>query len=113
MATVTKLKRNGAMPTFAKIVAAHQAAEGTLIRMEVENERFVVRDLVADRIIKRFRPHHIGREALHWIDDNFVDGVFVTTLASHERALRFRRRTWEPNNIKRAYEATNTEYPGY
>ena len=90
-------------PTFREIVDAHHAAAGTLIKIDIEGRRFVVRDMKREgRIIKRFRPHHTAIEVKRWIDETFPAGVYMAAGQNYRQLLRFRRHVIVPATLARA-----------
>ena len=96
--------------TLPELAAAAKAAEDTLIQIEIDRQtykpaRFVVRDVKADRIIKRFRPHENALVVNLWIDDKFPDGVFLTSSTFKDKhVLRYGRSLWTFEVWKRAVE---------
>lgn len=89
--------------TFQEIVDAHHAAAGTLLKIDLHDRRFVVRDMKREgHIIKRFRPHHTAIEVKRWIDETFPAGVYMAAERSFGQLLRYRHHVIVPDTIKRA-----------
>lgn len=96
--------------SLPELAAAAKAAEGSLIKIEIDRQPqkpapFMVRDVVNDKIIKRFRSYETPLHVNAWIDTKFSAGVFLTSSTFKDKhVLRFKRSIWTFEVWRRAVE---------